>query len=97
TLRDEVRALADSLDARHRMNASPVPYGHCRLDAFGQIFNAIAVQFLGVPDNRRIADAPVSFPVLWDAPHLDLVQWNGSAPNAGPGPLLQNVTTALAV
>ena len=97
TLRDEVRALADSLDARHRMNASPVPYGHGRLDAFGQIFNAIAVQFLGVPDNRRIADAPVSFPVLWDAPHLDLVQWNGSAPNAGPGPLLQNVTTALAV
>ena len=96
-LRDEVGALADALDARHRMNASPLPYGHGRLDAFGQIFNAIAVQFLGVPDNRRVADAPVSFPVLWDAPHLDLVQWNGSAPNAGPGPLLQNVTTALAV
>jgi hypothetical protein len=34
---------------------------------------------------------------LWDAPHFDLVQWNGSAPNAGPGPLIQNITTALAV
>lgn len=97
SLRSEMGALADALDARHRMNASPLPYGHGRLDAFGQIFNAIAVQFLGIPENRRIADAPVSFPVLWDAPHLDLVQWNGSAPNAGPGPLLQNVTTALAV
>lgn len=97
SLRNEMVILADALDARHRMNASPLPYGHGRLDAFGQIFNAIAVQFLGIPENRRIADAPVSFPVLWDAPHLDLVQWNGSAPNAGPGPLLQNVTTALAV
>ncbi|MGA9333996.1 MAG: di-heme-cytochrome C peroxidase [Rudaea sp.] len=96
-LRSEVQAVADKLAARHRMNKVDVPYGYGRLDAFGQIFNAIAVQFLGVPENRRAPDAPVSFPVLWDAPHLDLVQWNASAPNAGPGPLLQNVTTALAV
>lgn len=96
-LKADVGALADKLAARHRMNQVAVPYGHGRLDAFGQIFNAIAVQFLDVPGNRRAPDAPVSFPVLWDAPHLDLVQWNGSAPNAGPGPLLQNITTALAV
>jgi mono/diheme cytochrome c family protein len=55
------------------------------------------VEFLGIPGNKRVPDAPVSYPVMWDASHLDLVQWNGSAPNAGPGPLLQNVTTALAV
>jgi len=97
TLRADVSSLADQLDARHRMNQVDVPYGHGRLDAFGQIFNAVAVQFLGLPENRRAPDAPVSYPVLWDAPHLDVVQWNGSAPNAGPGPLLQNVTTALAV
>ena len=96
-LKDELSANAAALAARHRMNHVDVPYGHGRLDAFGQIFNAVAVQFLGVPDNRRAPDAPVSFPVLWDAPHLDVVQWNGSAPNSGPGPLLQNVTTALAV
>ena len=96
-LRDELVALAEKLDARHRLNASPVHYGHGRLDAFGQIFNAVAVDFLGVPANQRVPDAPVSYPVMWDASHLDLVQWNGSAPNAGPGPLLQNVTTALAV
>jgi mono/diheme cytochrome c family protein len=96
-LKDELGAVDATLATRHRMNHVDVPYGHGRLDAFGQIFNAVAVQFLGVPGNRRAPDAPVSFPVLWDAPHLDVVQWNGSAPNAGPGPLLQNVTTALAV
>jgi hypothetical protein len=97
SLRQELGALAGRLAARHRMNAVDVPYGHGRLDAFGQIFNAVAVQFLGLPQNRRAPDAPVSYPVLWDAPHLDVVQWNGSAPNGGPGPLLQNITTALAV
>jgi hypothetical protein len=96
-LREKLSELTTQLAARHSMNHVDVPYGHARLDAFGQIFNAVAVQFLGIEANRRAPDAPVSFPVLWGAPHLDLVQWNGSAPNAGPGPLLQNVTTALAV
>jgi mono/diheme cytochrome c family protein len=96
-LRAEIDARAAKLDARHTMNHVDVAYGHGRLDAFGQIFNAVAVEFLELPANRRAPDAPVSLPVLWDAPHLDVVQWNGSAPNAGPGPLLQNVTTALAV
>jgi len=96
-LQNELVALTEKLDARHRMNQVQVPYGYGRLDAFGQIFNAVAVDFLGIAHNRRAPDAPVSFPVLWDAPHLDLVQWNGSAPNAGPGPLLQNITTAMAV
>ena len=96
-LREALVVRAQTLDARHRMNQSPVPYGPGRLDAFGQIFNAVAVTFLGIADNQRVPDAPVSYPVMWDASHLDLVQWNGSAPNAGPGPLLQNVTTALAV
>ena len=96
-LRGKLSTLTAQLAARHAINRVDVPYGHARLDAFGQIFNAVAVQFLGIEANRRAPDAPVSFPVLWGAPHLDLVQWNGSAPNAGPGPLLQNVTTALAV
>jgi mono/diheme cytochrome c family protein len=96
-LRNDLVAAAQKLDARHRLNDSPVRYGPGRLDAFGQIFNAVAVDFLGIPSNLRVPDAPVSYPVMWDASHLDLVQWNGSAPNAGPGPLIQNVTTALAV
>ena len=96
-LQKQLGALIESLVSRHAMNAVDVAYGHGRLDAFGQIFNAVAVDFLGLAQNRRAPDAPVSFPVLWDAPHLDVVQWNGSAPNAGPGPLLQNITTAMAV
>ncbi len=97
SLRAALVERASALEARHRLNASDVAYGPGRLDAFGQIFNTVAVEVLGVPGNGRPPDAPVSYPVLWSAPHLDLVQWNGSAPNAGPGPLIQNVTTALAV
>ena len=96
-LQNRLVKITQTLDASHRINESDVDYGHGRLDAFGQIFNAVAVTSLGIPENVRAPDAPVSFPALWSASHLDLVQWNGSAPNAGPGPLLQNVTTALAV
>jgi cytochrome c5 len=96
-LRQALQARADRLSAVAALNATHVPYGRGRLDAFGQIFNAVAADFLAIPENRREPNAPVSYPVLWDAAHLDLVQWNGSAPNAGPGPLVQNATTALAV
>lgn len=96
-LRQEMQTWTDQMAARAQVNATASDYGYGRLDAFGQIFNAVAVDFLDIASNRHDPNAPVSYPVLWDAPHLDLVQWNASAPNAGPGPLLQNVTTALAV
>ncbi|HEY7774607.1 MAG TPA: di-heme-cytochrome C peroxidase [Marinagarivorans sp.] len=84
--------------ARHlAINQTDTPYGHGRLDAFGIIFNAVAVKALGVATNVRTPDAPVSIPVLWDAPHFDVVQWNGSAPNREPGPLGQNIPTAIGV
>ncbi|MEO8159843.1 MAG: hypothetical protein ABI588_00380 [Arenimonas sp.] len=82
-MRSEVIAAAEKLDARDRLNASPVPYGHGRLDAFGQIFNAVTVEFLSIPGNQHVADAPVIYPLMWDASRLDLVQWSGSAPSAG--------------
>ena len=96
-LRTQMTERLDYLKNRAATNATDVDYGFGRLDAFGQIFNTIGVEVLDNPDNRISPDAPVSFPVLWDAAHLDLVQWNGSAPNFDPGPLLQNVTTAIAV
>ncbi|UTA48165.1 di-heme-cytochrome C peroxidase [Simiduia sp. 21SJ11W-1] len=96
-LRTEVGNWASTLRARQHTNRTQSHYGYGRLDAFGQIFNAVAADFLNIPENRRDPNAPVSYPVLWDASHLDLVQWNASAPNAGPGPLIQNATTALAV
>lgn len=95
--KQKIQQRIQELKVRYAMNATDVPYGAGRLDAFGQIFNAIAVDALHIPENRRSPDAPTSFPVLWDASHLDVVQWNASAPNTEPGPLAQNATTALAV
>ena len=57
------------------------PWGPGRLDAFGMIFNRVAARDLGVPDNFRIADAPVSYPFLWNASRQDRTQWNGGVPN----------------
>jgi hypothetical protein len=96
-MKTEMQRQYSVVKARQQTNYTPVPYGYGRLDAFGQIFNAVATNILEIPENKRVPNAPVSFPALWDAPHFDLVQWNGSAPNSGPGPLIQNITTALAV
>jgi hypothetical protein len=57
------------------------PFGPGRVDAFGAIFNEVAVTFLRLPENHRAADAPVSYPCVWDAPHHKNVQWNGAAEN----------------
>jgi hypothetical protein len=96
-LRQAMQARADYFTKRLTINHTEVPYGYGRLDAFGIIFNTISAEALGLPQNRHSPDAPVSIPVLWDASHHDSVQWNGSAPNREPGPLGQNVPTALAV
>src|SRR5262249_4025863 len=66
-------------------NASDQPYGYSRVDAFGIILNEVLEHDLGVPENHKTPNAPVSYPFLWDTPQHDVVQWNGSAPNAGLG------------
>jgi hypothetical protein len=57
------------------------PWGPARLDAFGMIFNRVAGKDLGLPDNFKVADAPVSYPFLWNASRQDKTQWNGGVPN----------------
>lgn len=37
------------------------------------------------------ADAPVSYPFLWDVPVHDYVQWNGRVDSSGIGPMARNV------
>jgi hypothetical protein len=59
-------------------------YGFGRLDAIGHIFNKVAL--IATPTDishqtANPADAPVSYPFLWNVPQLDKVEWNGSAPN----------------
>lgn len=96
-LKIQLQTRITELEKHYAVNATDVPYGHGRLDAFGQIFNAIAVEALNMPENIHAPNAPTSYPVLWDASHLNIVQWNASAPNKEPGPLFQNAITALAV
>lgn len=72
-----VQQLGDFMDA-----SLPVsPWGPGRLDAFGMIFNRVAGRDLGVLDNFRKADAPVSYPFLWNASRQDRTQWNGGVQN----------------
>ena len=57
------------------------PWGPARLDAFGMIFNRVTGLDLKIPDNIKLADAPVSYPFLWNASRQDKTQWNGGVPN----------------
>ncbi len=77
------KALADrtAYNERNLPKGDAAPFGHGRVDAFGSIMNEVAVRFAQVPDNAAPTNAPVSYPVLWDAPHHDFVQWNGAAEN----------------
>src|SRR6266849_2756980 len=42
-------------------------------------------------------DAPVSYPLLWDIPQHDYVQWNGLGANAGLGPIGRNTGEVIGV
>ncbi|MEP3046351.1 MAG: di-heme-cytochrome C peroxidase [Roseibium sp.] len=72
-------------------------YGYARLDAIGAIFNEIAASSLKVEENAHFANAPVSYPFIWDTPRYDFVQWNGSVGNEGTGALGRNVGEVLGV
>jgi cytochrome c5 len=43
------------------------------------------------------ADAPVSYPFLWDIPQHDYVQWNGMVGNSGIGPMGRNAGQVIGV
>jgi hypothetical protein len=71
----------DGYNERNMPAAGAPKFGPGRLDAFGAILNEVAVTFAKVQDNQRPANAPVSYPFLWDTPQHDFVQWNGAAEN----------------
>jgi hypothetical protein len=66
-----------------RLNRTPARYGYGRLDAFGHIFNKVSqLAVYGMPDpapraTPNPADAPVSYPFLWDIYRQSRLQWNG--------------------
>lgn len=83
-LRAELRRVVASRRGyveRNFPRAGAPPFGPGRLDAFGAILNEVTATFARLPDNHRPADAPVSYPFIWDTPQHDRVQWNGAAEN----------------
>lgn len=96
TLRVEFKQVLDRLLSTayndwHR-GLYPTEEGFGRTDAFGRIANTVFGDSIDAA-NYRIADAPVSYPHLWDIWKFDWVQWNGSAMQ----PMARNVGEALGV
>ncbi|WP_018013895.1 di-heme-cytochrome C peroxidase [Teredinibacter turnerae] len=103
---DELRALLDETHQRRKaynyINAplhgpQLVAYGYGRLDAFGRIYNRVLHQLTPDDFNFNPANAPVSYPFLWDTPQHDYVQWNGVGANAKTGALGRNVGEVMGV
>lgn len=81
----------------HARNHTEIEPGPGRVDALNVILNQVTAGMLGRPENARMPDAPVSYPALWDAPYLEVVQYNGVVPNAGAGAIGRNVGQVLGV
>ncbi len=64
------------------MNETPVRYGFGRLDAVGHILNKILMFNGAEAGDGNPANAPVSYPFLWDIWRQERVQWNGVAANS---------------
>lgn len=96
-LRRQLQKVTDIRDVWNERNKGDTAYGHGRLDALGAIYNETSVSALEEPDNRELANAPVSYPFVWDTPQHDKVQWNGSVRNAKLGALGRNVGEVLGV
>jgi hypothetical protein len=74
---DWVKKWANFIDK----SLPPSHWGPGRIDALGMIFDRVTGPGLGIDSNIRLADAPVTFPFLWNASRQDKTQWNGSVPN----------------
>lgn len=92
-LRTELRQFTHSFSALLARSRPAQAYGYGRLDAFNILLNEIVGTGLGMPENYRTPDAPVSYPHLWGTPDQTWVQWNG----ASDDPLARNVGEVLGV
>ncbi|PYC22546.1 hypothetical protein DMO17_13875 [Aquipseudomonas alcaligenes] len=95
-LRQDFKAVLDRLldtamNDWHR-GLYPTEEGFGRTDAFGRIANSVFGDAID-PSNYRVANAPVSYPQVWDIWKFDWVQWNGSAMQ----PMARNIGEALGV
>ncbi|WP_426955561.1 di-heme-cytochrome C peroxidase [Muricoccus radiodurans] len=88
-----VAAGRDELGMARQGRLYPVAEGFGRLDALGRGGNFVFGTVLNDRRNFAVADAPVSFPALWDAPWFDWVQYNGAIRQ----PMGRNVAEAMGV
>jgi mono/diheme cytochrome c family protein len=72
------------------------PGGYGRIDAIGGILNQV-VRVTSGPGHSVPADAPTSYPLIWDAPRHDWVQWTAFSSNGGPGSLARNTGEVVGV
>lgn len=85
------RMLGQAWNDTHR-GLYPTEEGFGRTDAFGRIANSVFGDSIDA-SNYHVADAPVSYPHLWDIWKFDWVQWNASAMQ----PMARNIGEALGV
>ncbi len=102
TFRAQLTQVAKNIHGYNNINTpkhgdKTVAYGYARLDAFGRIYNRILAHLTPHEPNYNPANAPVSYPYLWDTPQHDFVQWNGVGDNEQAGPLGRNAGEALGV
>lgn len=92
-LRARLKSVARQREDWQARNTPDTEGGHGRVDAFGVIFNQVVGRDIhmdrkGDLGNVRTPNAPVSYPVLWDTPHMARVQWNGIGNNVQAGGVL---------
>ncbi len=106
-LRTRLNSATAEISTYNRINApthksaagdvQQVHYGYGRLDAFGGIYNRVMAHLTPDIDNFNPANAPVSYPFLWDTPQHDFVQWNGVSDNAHAETLSRNTGEVIGV
>ena len=70
--------------------------GYGRVDAIGGIVNQV-IRVTSGTTNSIVADAPTSFPLLWDAPRHDWLQWTAFSSNSAIGSLGRNAGEVVGV
>lgn len=89
---DTIKALLATGQNNPLRHLYPIREGFGRTDALGRIANTAFGDHL-VPGNYQVADAPVSYPYLWNIWKFNWVQYNGSVSQ----PLARNVGEAMGV
>jgi hypothetical protein len=78
-LKSAFQQLVEWQEREEGINKTDLRSGFSRVDAFGHIYNKVALLVGSSKPKRNPSDAPVSIPFIWNAPQLDRVQYNGMA------------------